>query len=75
MSEKISKNIELDLGDGIIAIWHDESHLNKYFMDNPPDSILGVGFSCPSEYEYSNSPTIVFLDKGGEDKKRELRNG
>jgi hypothetical protein len=75
MSEKISKNIDLDLEDGIIAIWHDESHLNKYFMDNKPDRILGMGFSCPSEYVYGNNPTIVFLDKGGEDKKRELRNG
>lgn len=75
MAEKISKNIDLDLEDGIIAIWHDESHLNKYFMDNKPDTILGMGFSCPSEYEYGNNPTIVFLDKGGEDKKNELRNG
>ena len=75
MSEKIKNNIDLDLRDGIIAIWHDESHINRYFLDNPPDSILGVGFSCPSEYEHRNSPTIVFLDKGGEDKKRELRNG
>ena len=75
MSEKIKENIDLDLNDGIIAIWHDESHINRYFMDNPPDSILGVGFSCPSEYESIASPTIVFLDKGGEDKKRELRNG
>jgi hypothetical protein len=75
MSEKISKNIDLDLEDGIIAIWHDESHLNKYFMDNKPDRILGRGFSCPSEYEYGNSPIIVFLDKGDADKKRELRNG
>lgn len=75
MAEKISKNIDLDLDNGIIARWHDESHLNKYFMDNRPNKILGMGFSCPSEYEYGNSPTIVFLDKGGEDKKRELRNG
>jgi hypothetical protein len=75
MSETIRENIDLDLRENIIAIWHDESHINRYFMDNPPDSILGVGFSCPSEYEHGNSPTIVFLDKGDEDKKRELRNG
>jgi hypothetical protein len=75
MSVKIKENIDLDLNDGIIAIWHDESHLNRYFMDNPPDSVLGAGFSCPSENESISSPTIVFLDKGGEDKKRELRNG
>jgi len=75
MSESIRENVNLDLNDGIIAIWHDESHLNRYFLDNEPASILGIGFSCPSEYEHTNSPTIVFLDKGGEDKKRELRNG
>lgn len=67
LSEKIKNNIDSDLSRGLIAIWHDESHLNRYFLDNPPEFILGVGFSCPEELLFSEinfmDPFIVFLDK------------
>jgi len=36
MAYKISENIKTDLAKNYIAIWHDESHLNRYFIDNKP---------------------------------------
>lgn len=53
MSKIISKNILDDLSKGIIAIWHDESHLNRYFIDNKPTLILNNSYCCD---EYGNSP-------------------
>jgi histo-blood group ABO system transferase len=71
MSEKISSNIDEDLSKEIIAIWHDESHINRFFLDNPPKSIMeppfAVAESLTRRYESSK---ILFLDKelkGGHD--------
>lgn len=36
LCEVISKNILTDLEKNIIAVWHDESHINRYFFDHSP---------------------------------------
>ncbi len=48
MSKTIAENIDEDNKYGILAIWHDESHLNKYLHDNPPSRILGPAFCSPA---------------------------
>jgi histo-blood group ABO system transferase len=72
------QNIDTDLSNGIVAIWHDESHLNRYFFDNPPLSVLGLGFSCPEESAFQEQifmdPYIIFLDKEPELKNEKQRN-
>ena len=41
MSETLEKNILRDLKElNYTALWHDESHLNRYFIDNPPTKVL-----------------------------------
>lgn len=44
MAKKLSKNIEMDFDNGIIAVWHDESHLNRYLIDNNPTKILNPSY-------------------------------
>lgn len=47
MAEKIAKNIDDDEKEGLVAVWHDESHLNRYLVDNPPDNILTPSYCFP----------------------------
>jgi hypothetical protein len=70
-SEKIKSNIDNDLSRGVMAIWHDESHINKYFFENPPSVVLDNHFSAAEEqmHLYPNA-RVCFLDKsrrGGHD--------
>lgn len=67
VSQELSNNINIDLNNNIIALWHDESHLNRYYSDNQ-DTIKVIS----SEYMYSpankkhplpNPKIIPFLDK------------
>lgn len=46
MAEIISNNIDDDYRRGVIAIWHDESHMNRYFIDNKPTKILDPSYCC-----------------------------
>jgi histo-blood group ABO system transferase len=39
--------IDTDAGNGIVPIWHDESVLNKYLLDNPPDITLSPSYHYP----------------------------
>ena len=52
MSKELSSNIDKDFNNGIIAVWHDESHINRYFASNPPTAILDPGY-CYGESFYA----------------------
>lgn len=57
------KNILKDLRNGLIAIWHDESHLNKYFVHNPPTIILSPSYCYPENLKMDYHPRILALLK------------
>lgn len=41
MSDTLDRRIQKDLEKNVIALWHDESHLNRYFIDaSPPPAFL-----------------------------------
>lgn len=70
---------DIDLGNEIIPIWHDETLINRYFMDNIPDVILSPSYHYPQGNitYYKNiwkaagnkkfSPKILLLDKNHEE--------
>jgi hypothetical protein len=47
MTDYLDADITRDERLGITAIWHDESHLNKYLWDNPPAKTLDPSYCYP----------------------------
>lgn len=62
MSERIAEGIDRDLKSNIIAIWHDESYLNRYFDDVLP-KILPPSFCYPESWTLPFPKIILALDK------------
>jgi histo-blood group ABO system transferase len=62
----MAHNIQQDLDKGIIAVWHDESHWNRYLIDNPPRKTLSPSY-CFHEGRKQDAavfkPLLVALDK------------
>jgi Glycosyltransferase family 6 len=49
MIKTLYRRIQEDLAEGVIAVWHDESHLNKFFIDNRPlVKTLDPSFAFPA---------------------------
>jgi histo-blood group ABO system transferase len=63
MAETTTHNIDLDARNGVTAIWHDESHLNRYLYDNPPAKILTPSYCYPEGWEAPYTPKLMALSK------------
>lgn len=65
MSEQIANNIDNDTKNGIVAIWHDESHINAYFSNRESYKILNAGYIVPEKRlkSFPFKPYLVVLDK------------
>lgn len=70
MCQTIGSNIRKDISKGIRAIWGDESHTNRYFIDNEPTAVLPPSYMCPSNnphfipyIQHQNKPfKSIYLD-------------
>lgn len=63
MAKYISNNIDIDYSKNLIAIWHDESHMNRYFIDNPPTKILDPSYCYGESMNIPFKRRLVALDK------------
>jgi histo-blood group ABO system transferase len=63
LAETITKNIYVDLSKNLIAVWHDESHLNKYYIDNQPTLILSPSYCYPESWKLPYQKRLLALDK------------
>ena len=53
---------------GITAVWHDESHWNRYLIDHPPTVELSHEYNCPASWR-PETQRIVIVGKNN----REVR--
>ena len=60
--EECSKSVNLDMENGIMAIYHDESHLNRY-LHNKDVLMLSPEFGFPEESKIPFDPKIIILNK------------
>ena len=67
MSEVLDNRIQRDLKENVIALWHDESHLNRYFIDlQPPPRVLDPGYAYGEQWPGRQKliePLILMRDK------------
>jgi histo-blood group ABO system transferase len=63
MCKTCYENIEKDFENDITAVWHDESHMNRYFIDNPPTKILDPGYCYGESLRPPFKPRLIALDK------------
>ena len=64
MADTIVRNILTDLHKYYyIALWHDESHVNRYFIDHPPTKVLSPEYCIPEGSEWSMKQRLLALNK------------
>ncbi len=60
---RLKKRVDQDLEWGFIAKWHDESHLNRYFFDHPPQVCLNTSYCYFEHWEQPYEPKIISISK------------
>ncbi|MEX0961466.1 MAG: hypothetical protein WDZ28_01250 [Simkaniaceae bacterium] len=60
------KNVNQDLKQEYVALWHDESHINRYFIDHFPTHVLTPAYCCPESQKLPFSVKLLALDKNHE---------
>ena len=71
MNETLRENVQKDIDNGLVAVWHDESHLNKFFFENSKDlKILSPSFAYPENWNLNVDRIIIHKDKNMTDYPR-----
>ncbi len=62
MSKTIKERVDKDLEKDVVAIWHDESQMNRYFIDNIP-KLLNPSYCYPESWSIPFEKKLLALDK------------
>lgn len=64
------QNIYKDFENEFIAVWHDESHWNRYCIDHKPTVILSPSYLYPESWELDYPKKLLALDKNHEEVRK-----
>lgn len=67
IAHTLAERIDDDLARGIIAVWHDESHWNRYCIDHEPTIILSPSYCYPENWRLNYPKKLLALDKNHQD--------
>ncbi len=59
--ETTVRNVDADLKKNVIPKWHDEGHLNRYFIDHTPTVFLTPSYCFPLGWDLPFEPKLVTL--------------
>jgi len=54
--------VEEDEKEGVVALWHDESHINKYILSHPY-KMLSPAYCYPEDWNLPFEKLILIKDK------------
>lgn len=63
MCETLNQRIESDYAKGIIALWHDESQVNKYILENKDYKLLSPSYCYSEGCGIPFTPILLVRDK------------
>jgi histo-blood group ABO system transferase len=63
MCKILKERCEDDLRKNYIALWHDESYMNRYMIENPPTLVLPPTYAQPQNWPLYGPTKIMHLDK------------
>lgn len=61
--EELGRRVQLDLDNGIVALWHDESHLNRYIVDRDDFRLLSPSYCYPDRWDIPFDAILQLRDK------------
>lgn len=61
--ETMSKAVDLDKHNGLVAVWHDESHWNRFLANRTDIRMLSPSYAYPEDWRLPFVPKILMLDK------------
>ena len=63
MAAELKARIDQDKANGIVALWHDESHLNRYAYEHGNYRLLSPGYFYPEGWDGPFPPRILAREK------------
>lgn len=61
--QELDRRITIDYENGIIAAWHDESHINKYILDRNDYKLLSPSYAYPEGWDIPFEKKLLLIEK------------